>query len=1281
MPRRLLVRVLSGTLLLLAGHSAVEADVDGPFPARWVAGQAAGPALTWDLLAEDAAGLTLRLDIHWVDLRAGEAGASFHIPGEGWSGGPGDPDLPALSRLLAAPGDAAAELQVLDLATVSRFDLRPLPRPAPRSEHPEALPEAAGVLSAVHAEGQAWPPHWVLAGESHLWLGQRVQALDVHPLRWHPREDRLELLQSLTVRIAWQRGRLPAPAPRPNFPEAERLLRGRTLNPDSPWLERADRMGGDGRPGSYLVVAPDAALPYLAEWILWKRRQGHEVRVLAESAIGGQETSTAQLRAAIQAEFSAAPFEYLLLVGDTDRYPDSTELSWNLATDFVAGGQYAESGWAGRCGGSYCIATDHPFSLQEGSDYFADLLVGRWSVDTANDLAKIVRRSVDYEAAPFLDFGPDWLQRGLMIYDVADAASRRETKLAIRDLLEQELGYTQVDTIRNHYWDAPVSPELVRQRVNNGVGIINYRGYGFRHQWYGPTFGTSHVATLNNVGRWPLVCSIVCGGGDFASVGTDPSFGEAWLRAGSNPSEPTGAIGFIGPTELDTHTEWNNAIDEGIFNGLARQGLRSLGALLDAGKLELWRAYPNARNWGQPTYSVPFYFHAYNLQGDPGLQLRTAPPRALACQTPDTLATGLAGWELEVAAADGHPLEELRGCLHHEELDLALTARADEAGRLRFAMDHLAEGLPAGVWTLTLWGEDLLPLQRTLIAAVRPSLLRLLTWSVAEEVEDGLFRPGEWLALRPRLVENGSAGWPETRLLELATPAGGLEILGAGAPIGPTAPGQVLEPLAGLEFRLEEGTPFGESLPIDLRLDGQLLGRVAVLPSRPSFQLTALEVVEGSLEPGATGQLRLQLRGQGLPFAGTLRARLGCFHDAVGVTADSALLIAPAPDSSAWVEGFQVVVDAAARRGSLATFELGLWPEGPGRMVELLHGQLPLGDLRLVDPVGPDAGGYLAIHSGDEHEQAPLHIWESISATGQELAVADWSDPWTDNPDGVSRVLPLPFPFRYYGEEFTEATVCTNGWLALGDQAHLYTALNTPIPAAQGPSAMIAPFWTDLVNSNGGAQLFGRLYHEARPEEGLFIVEWNHFRPVGSSSNLDFQLVLRDPALWPTANGNGEILVHYRDIALVSDHNGVTVGIEAPDEQSGLLYGCNNQWAAGAQPLADGHSLLFTPAVLDQNTVAAPHPASPLLLGVHPNPFNPVTRLSLELPVAAQIRWRLSNLRGQTVREQAWEARPAGRLEAVIDGARLASGVYLLEAEWRAGGQGGRVAEKLLLLR
>ncbi|MCB2211277.1 S8 family peptidase [bacterium] len=68
------------------------------------------------------------------------------------------------------------------------------------------------------------------------------------------------------------------------------------------------------------------------------------------------------------------------------------------------------------------------------------------------------------------------------------------------------------------------------------------------------------------------------------------------------------------------------------------------------------------------------------------------------------------------------------------------------------------------------------------------------------------------------------------------------------------------------------------------------------------------------------------------------------------------------------------------------------------------------------------------------------------------------------------------------------------------------------------------------------------------------------------------------------------------------------------------------------------------------------------LSSVYPNPFNPTTSFSLQLPEAAQVSIQVYNVRGQLVSTIADGQISAGNHQFTFDGANLSAGVYFLRA-------------------
>ena len=71
------------------------------------------------------------------------------------------------------------------------------------------------------------------------------------------------------------------------------------------------------------------------------------------------------------------------------------------------------------------------------------------------------------------------------------------------------------------------------------------------------------------------------------------------------------------------------------------------------------------------------------------------------------------------------------------------------------------------------------------------------------------------------------------------------------------------------------------------------------------------------------------------------------------------------------------------------------------------------------------------------------------------------------NGNGPIADIDLPFDFKFYGMEYDEITVCTNGWISPGYSGSA-AFRNYPIPGAGGPTPMIAAFWDDLTTGNNG---------------------------------------------------------------------------------------------------------------------------------------------------------------------------------------------------------------------
>ena len=101
-------------------------------------------------------------------------------------------------------------------------------------------------------------------------------------------------------------------------------------------------------------------------------------------------------------------------------------------------------------------------------------------------------------------------------------------------------------------------------------------------------------------------------------------------------------------------------------------------------------------------------------------------------------------------------------------------------------------------------------------------------------------------------------------------------------------------------------------------------------------------------------------------------------------------------------------------------------------------------------------------------------------------------------------IIPIGFDFKFYGENYNQLSISTNGWIKPG-LTNQSSFRNWRLPGAGGPSPMIAAFWDDMKTSSGG-DVF---YKEFSSEEGDFVVvEWSDMRTEDNNSEEDFQVIL-----------------------------------------------------------------------------------------------------------------------------------------------------------------------------
>lgn len=210
---------------------------------------------------------------------------------------------------------------------------------------------------------------------------------------------------------------------------------------------------------------------------------------------------------------------------------------------------------------------------------------------------------------------------------------------------------------------------------------------------------------------------------------------------------------------------------------------------------------------------------------------------------------------------------------------------------------------------------------------------------------------------------------------------------------------------------------------------------------------------------------------------------------------------------------------------------------------------------------GPDDYGYFAYDSVDslynEFENLSLRDISSIGTIITQIT----------NSDDATTQLDLPFTFKYYGINYNNISVCSNGWIAMGI-TNINTCVNRPIPDPSNPPALIAPLFMDLDPSASGDIYY---YYDLSAHE--FILMWKNVKVWGSASDATFEIVLRDPSYYSTLTGDGEIIFIFGDMP---QHINATTGIESPSHSTGLLLYYNGNYDPSISLLRAGQFIKLT---------------------------------------------------------------------------------------------------------
>jgi hypothetical protein len=439
----------------------------------------------------------------------------------------------------------------------------------------------------------------------------------------------------------------------------------------------------EGRGAHYLMIVPDRYLMKVLPLASWKRAKGLQVTI---RTVPTQIANTAsEIKAAIKEFYEErSPSDlFVLLVGDVQDVasPACEAYQWNALTQDCP--------------------SDAQYQRVAGDDSIPDVFLGRIPADDESDVECVVQKILEYEKQPGSgDKG--WLGKTLLVAHKQDYPERYA---ACKEAVRSYLYSFSTPTFDTAYGGTGATNSDIRSALQEGRGIVNYRGYGGADCWW--SWGvagqswciTPDVANLSNKEKTPIIFSIASLDNH---IRDEDCLGEEFLEQPQG-----GAVAYYGAS-ADAGAVPNEYLDRNLFKAAFDQEIHYLGAVVNWAQIRTMEEFPD-----EGAFSAGYNATIYALLGDPEMSIRTRRPLEFGTvEYPEWVEAGDQSVEVTVKNPNGGPIRNALVPVRKYKgtgasADVEATGFTDNDGKVQFDISPTARG---GL-SVTVLKQDYIPFE------------------------------------------------------------------------------------------------------------------------------------------------------------------------------------------------------------------------------------------------------------------------------------------------------------------------------------------------------------------------------------------------------------------------------------------------------------------------------------------------------------------------------------------------------------------------------------------
>ena len=524
----------------------------------------------------------------------------------------GTPDLPKMAQSIIIPDLAHMELSIVESEFVEYFmeNLISSKGNLTRNINPASVPYTFG---QAYETDEFYPQDIVFMRNPYIMRTVRGQAIVFQPIQYNPIQRTLRVYTHIKVNI--QQNGMSQINPLTRRPakngsrEFENIYAEHFLNYST--NSRYELLGEEG---PMLVVCYGEFMESMQPFVEWKNYKGILTDMVDVADIGGSD----EIEAFVETKYYDDGIAFVLFVGDIDQIPSP---------------RYSD-------GAGSNSPADPSYGFVAGSDYYPEIIIGRFSAENTSHVETMINRTIEYEMDP--DPTADWYKKGSGFASDQGPGDDGELDYEHLDNIRDDLlGFTYIEV--DQIYDPSGTVEDGEAALNEGRSIVNYTGHGSNGSWgNGCPMNQTDVNGLVNMGMYPFIWSVACVNGEF-HIGT--CFAETWLRATGANDVPTGAIAVLMSTvnqswnpPMDGQDEMNDILVESYENNIKR----TYGGLSMNGVMHMVDSYGTA---GEEEILY------WTIFGDPSVVVRTDTPTDMTISHNDVIIIGAEEFSIETGMA------------------------------------------------------------------------------------------------------------------------------------------------------------------------------------------------------------------------------------------------------------------------------------------------------------------------------------------------------------------------------------------------------------------------------------------------------------------------------------------------------------------------------------------------------------------------------------------------------------------------------------------------------